>query len=158
MIVATCYMPCVAVLDWWHAVQKLWLIANLLFGEGSDLGRAWVERHKAWLWAGDLRPLFRFVHSHYAKGGPWPDGLAQALGYFFHNRHRMRYTRFRREGYPVGSGMVESACKLVVEARLKQAGMAWSRNGAQAILALRATILSDRWNEIWPTISKPKVA
>ncbi len=155
-IVATCYLPCIAILDWWHALQKLWLVANLLFGEGSDLGRAWVERYKACLWAGDLRPLFRYVHAHYAKGGPRPEGLAQALGYFFTNRHRMRYAHFRREGYPVGSGTVESACKMVVQARMKQAGMIWSRNGAQAMLALHSTILSDRWNEIWPEISSPK--
>jgi hypothetical protein len=158
-IVATCYLPCITVLDWWHAVQKLWLMANLLFGEGSDLGRAWVQRHKAWLWAGDLRPIFRYIHAHYACGAAWPDGLAQALGYFFNNRHRMRYSHFRRQGYPVGSGAVESACKVVVQARMKQAGMAWSRNGAQAMLALRSTILSDRWDDIWPTInSSQKVA
>jgi len=155
-IVATCYLPCIEILDWWHALQKLWQVANLLFGEGSDLSRAWVERYKACLWAGDVRPLFRYVHAHYAKGGPWPEGLAQALGYFFTNRHRMRYARFRREGYPVGSGLVESACKLVVQARMKQAGMIWSRNGAQAMLALRSTILSDRFSEIWPAISSTK--
>ena len=159
VIVAMCYVPCIQIIDWWHAVQKLWLIAGLLFGEGNTLGRAWVARHKAFLWAGDLRPLYHYVRTCYPHGTPWPDGLAQALGYFFHNRHRMHYAHFRRCGYPVGSGSVESACKVVVQARLKQAGMLWSRPGAQAILALRSTILSDRWNEVWAAISCPsKVA
>lgn len=152
-IVALCYVPCIEILDWWHAVQKLWLIANLLFGEGHELGRAWVERHKAFLWAGTLRPLFHYVRTRYPRGQPWPDGLAQALGYFSTNRRRMRYEQFRRDGYPVGSGSVESACKVVVQARMKQAGMIWSRSGAQALLALRSTILSDRWDEVWPIIA-----
>jgi hypothetical protein len=155
-IVAMCYEPCIAVLDWWHALQKLWLIANLLFGTDSDLSRAWVEQYKAYLWAGNLRPLFRYIHKHYAHGTPWPNGLAQALGYFFTNRHRMRYADFQHDGYPVGSGSVESACKVVVQARLKQAGMIWSRDGAQAMLALRSRILSDRWNATWQAVSQPQ--
>jgi hypothetical protein len=159
MIVAMCYLPCVQIIDWWHAVEKLWLIASVLFGEGNEVGGAWVERHKACLWAGDLRPLFHYMRTRYPHGALRPDGLAQPLGYFFHNRHRMHYAHFRRCGYPVGSGAVESACKVVVQARLKQAGMLWSRPGAQAMLALRSTILSDRWTEVWATISHPsKVA
>jgi hypothetical protein len=158
-IVAMCYAPCIEILDWWHAVQKLWLIATLLFGEGNEVGTAWVAQHKAFLWAGTLRPLFHYVHTRYPPGAPWPDELRQALGYFFTNRHRMRYRQFRQHGYPVGSGSVESACKVVVQARLKQAGMRWSRHGAQAMLALRSTVLSDRWDQVWPTIAAPaKVA
>ena len=55
----------------------------------------------------------------------------------------MRYDLFRAAGYPIGSGTVESACKHVVQQRLKQSGMRWSRQGAQAMLALRSTLLSQ---------------
>ena len=159
VIVAMCYAPCIEILDWWHAVQKLWLIGTLLFGEGNELGQAWVAQYKAFLWAGQLRPLFRYVHTHFPHDKPWPADLRHALGYFFHNRHRMRYQQFRRDGYPVGSGAVESACKGVVAARLRQAGMRWSRPGAQAMLALRSTVLSDRWDDVWPTLAaRSKVA
>jgi hypothetical protein len=158
-IVAMCYAPCIEVLDWWHAVQKLWLIALQLFGEGNEVGQAWVTQHKAFLWTGQLRPLFRYVHTHYPHDKPWPDDLRQALGYLFSNRHRMHYEQFRRAGYPIGSGAVESACKSVIAARLRQAGMRWSRPGAQAMLALRSTILSDRWDDVWPTLAgRSKVA
>jgi hypothetical protein len=152
-IVAMCYAPCVEILDWWHALQKLWLMANLLWGENSDLGRAWVDQYQAFLWDGNLRPLFHFVRTRYPRGEPLPDGLRQAVGYFFNNRRRIHYDQYRQVGYPVGSGSVESACKNVVQARLKQAGMSWSRPGAQAMLALRATILSDRWTDVWPTLA-----
>ena len=63
--------------------------------------------------------------------------------YLFHNRWRMRYHLFREAGYPIGSGTVESACKHVVQQRLKQSGMRWSLIGAQAMLALRSTLLSQ---------------
>jgi hypothetical protein len=157
-IVAMCYAPCVEILDWWHAVQKLWLIANLLWGENSELGRIWEEQYQALLWKGNLRPLFRYIRSRYPGGEPLPDGLRQALGYFFTNRHRIRFEQFRQAGYPVGSGCVESACKNVVQARLKQAGMSWSRHGAQAMLAVRATVLSDRWDAVWSTLTQDKKA
>jgi hypothetical protein len=151
-IVAMCYAPCIELLDWWHALQKLWLIANLLWGENNDLGRVWVERYQTFLWEGNLRPLFHYIRTRYRRGEPLPDGLRQAVGYFFTNRHRIHYQQYRQAGCPVGSGSVESACKNVVQGRLKQAGMSWSRPGAQAMLAVRAIILSDRWNEVWPTL------
>jgi hypothetical protein len=153
-IVAMCYAPCVEILDWWHAVEKLWTIANLLFGQGNEVGKAWVHRHKDFFWAGHLRPLFHFIRTSCPRGQPLPDGLRQAVGYFYANRHRMRYRAFRQAGYPIGSGSVESGCKEVAEARLKQAGMRWSRTGAQAMLALRAVLLSDRWNQVWPTVEQ----
>lgn len=155
-IVAMCYAPCAEILDWWHAIEKLWAIANLLFGENNEVGKAWVEQQKCYLWTGNLRPLFGWLRTRYPRGQALPDGVAQPLGYFFRNRHRMRYEQSRQEGHPIGSGSVESACKVVVQARLKQAGMRWSRTGAQAMLALRATILSGRWDDVWPTIQPAK--
>ena len=54
----------------------------------------------------------------------------------------MRYAEFRAKGYPIGSGTVGSACKRVIGARLKQAGMRWTKTGVQAVLNLRAQLLS----------------
>ena len=67
----------------------------------------------------------------------------------------MHYQHFRQAGYPLGSGTVEAACKLVMQARMKQAGMRWSRDGAQAMLALRSVLLSERWDELWATFRPP---
>ena len=57
--------------------------------------------------------------------------------------------KYSQAGYPIGSGTVESACKVVVQQRMKQAGMRWSRSGAQTMLALRCALLSDRWHDTW---------
>jgi hypothetical protein len=63
----------------------------------------------------------------------------------------MGYAEFWAQGYSIGSGTVESACKGVMGARLKQAGMCWTQAGAQAVLSLRAHLVSGRWEMIWPS-------
>jgi hypothetical protein len=64
------------------------------------------------------------------------------------------YPRYLAAGLPIGSGIVESANKLVVEARLKGAGMHWARPHANELLALRSVICSARWEGHWPEMSR----
>lgn len=144
-ITRMCYGRCVEILDWWHAVERLWTIAHLHLGTASDEAAAWVTVQKQRLSQSRLRDVFAAVRRLYPRSVPLPDAVRQAVVYLFHNRWRMRYREFRQAGYPIGSGSVESACKVVAQQRLKQAGMRWSRMGAQAILALRAQLLSHRW-------------
>jgi hypothetical protein len=66
----------------------------------------------------------------------------------------MQYPLFRRAGWPIGSGMVESANKLVVEARLKGSGMRWERTNVNPLLALRNGVCNERWPETWHTASQ----
>ena len=61
----------------------------------------------------------------------------------------MQYPQFQRDGWPIGSGMVESANKNVVEARLKGTGMHWQRKNVNPMLALRNAVCNDRWKEMW---------
>lgn len=68
----------------------------------------------------------------------------------------MQYPLFRRAGWPIGSGMVESANKLVVEARLKGSGMRWERTNVNPMLALRNGVCNERWQETWHTASQQR--
>jgi len=61
----------------------------------------------------------------------------------------MRYDYFRSLGLCVGSGVVEAACRVVIGQRLKRSGMFWSLNGANAIIALRSSLLSGRFDDFW---------
>ena len=146
-IARMCYGRCVEILDWWHAVERLWAIAHLHFGAVADQATVWVNAQKPLLADSGLRTIFANIRQLYPRHQPLPDGVRQAIAYLFHNRWRMRYREFRKAGYPIGSGSVESACKLVAQQRLKQAGMRWSRKGAQAVLALRSQLLSLRWQQ-----------
>ena len=126
-----------------HAVEKLWLIAHQHFGTESEQASAWVSAQKQLLIEGGLAHVLRNIRLLYPRGHVLPDAVRKAILYLFHNRRRMRYDLFREAGYPIGSGTVESACKSVVQQRLKQSGMRWSRKGAQAMLALRSSLLSQ---------------
>jgi hypothetical protein len=145
-----CFARRIEVLDWWHAVARLWTIASSRLP--APAAAAWVAEQKGRLLAGTLRQVWAAVRTLYPSGVPRPEAVRQALGYLFANRQRMRYAAFRSAGYPIGSGTVESACKVVVQQRMKQAGMRWSRPGAQAMLALRCALLSDRWDQTWATL------
>lgn len=145
-IVFMCFARCAQILDWYHATQRLWTIAAAYFGDDQAAATAWVETQKALLAHSQLLQVFQNIRRLYPRHHPCPEPVSKAVRYLFHNRWRMCYREFRQAGYPIGSGVIESACKLVVQERMKQAGMQWSRTGAHAMLALRSVLLSDRWS------------
>ena len=159
LIVQMCWAPCVEILDWWHLVEKLWEVATTLFEEDQASAGQWVESQKSHLWHGRQRQVIRAIRLCCPRGQPLPEKVRLVVGYIFNHRSRIRYQQFRQAGYPLGSGTVESACKLVMQERMKQAGMRWSRDGAQAMLALRSVLLSERWDDVWATLRpQPKLA
>lgn len=84
----------------------------------------------------------------------FPGESAKQLAYLERRVEQMDYPRYQREGWPLGSGSVESANKLVVEERLKGAGMHWADGNVNPMLALRNAICSDRWVEVWTQIEE----
>jgi hypothetical protein len=155
LIIQMCWAPCVEILDWWHALAKLWEAAGTLFEHDQTARARWMDIQKSHLWTSGLPQVVKAIRQLCPRGQPLPEPVSSALGYLFHNRWRMPYQEFRQAGYPIGSGTVESACKLVMQERMKQAGMRWSRDGAQAMLALRSVLLSERWDETWTSLKPP---
>lgn len=147
-IVFMCFARRVEVLDWWHMVQYLWQVAGEAFDLTSAEALSWMETQKAAMASSQLRLVFRRIRQLYPHRTPLPDAVRQAVGYLWNNRHRVDYAAYRKNNLPIGSGTVESAGKTLVQLRMKQAGMRWSRTGAQALLALRSRLLSDRWHEL----------
>jgi hypothetical protein len=80
------------------------------------------------------------------KKHPRKKKLKRELNYFRRNRHRMKYATLQAQNLPIGSGIIEAACKTLVTQRMKQAGMRWSLSGGQAILTFRALQQSKRFN------------
>lgn len=78
--------------------------------------------------------------------------LGKELAYLEKREALMQYPKFQDAGWPIGDGAVESANKLVVEARLKGGGMHWAQDHVDPMLALRNIACNDRWNEAWPQI------
>jgi hypothetical protein len=136
------------IVDWYHAVEHLWTVAHLCFPDKAQRER-WLNQRKTELWTGQAQQVATLIET---LAEQYPDQQAELKAeatYFHNNYRRMQYQEFREEGYPIGSGTVESGCKQLVTMRMKGPGMRWSRSGAENMLALRAAYLSNTWHEAW---------
>lgn len=66
----------------------------------------------------------------------------------------MQYAKYAEKGWPIGSGVIEAACKSVVKQRMCRIGQRWSISGGQAILNLRSVVKSNRWDSFWSEFTK----
>jgi hypothetical protein len=143
----------IRILDFPHAGQRIGEVGQVLWGEGRPQAKEWTtERLHQLKHEGPQQILaeFRTLQEQH----PALEVLSENLAYLEKREFQMQYPTFQQQGWPIGSGMVESANKLVVEARLKGAGMHWERGHVDAMLGLRNIVCSDRWQEEWPRIAE----
>jgi hypothetical protein len=138
----------VRILDFPHAAQRICQIGEVVLGAEHASLRAWQTRQLHHLKHSGPQQVLESVRSFAATHLSVP-AVAENLAYLEKRIAQMQYPRFQAQGWPIGSGMVESANKLVVEARLKGAGMHWSRASVNPLLALRNAVCNDRWEEAW---------
>ena len=137
------------VVDYYHASQRLWVMAESLFGKDSPAGRAWARRMCRVL--KEPNGPSRVLHSAAALRAQRKltkqreADYQRAANYVRQRTKAMQYHAFKKRGLPIGSGVTEAACKTIVAQRLKLSGMRWSKAGAQPILDLRVTLLSGIW-------------
>lgn len=142
------------VVDWYHAKQHLSQTANSIFGEGTPAAQHWLTEQETVLFEGHAAQVAVCITEQARRKRKAAKELRQQAGYFRDNQRRMQYLEMRENGYPIGSGMVESGCKQF-RARLTGPGMRWSRTGLQHLLPVRAAILSRRFDTLWATIYAP---
>ncbi len=140
------------VVDWSHSSGKLWLVANEVLGQGSSGAKEWTEKQLNLLWVGGVAEVVTDLVKLDLKQDRYPDEVQQAEGYFDTRREKMRYDRFRAEGYPIGSGTVESAANTVVHHRMKRPGRGWQRDNGQGMLAGLSELHSSRFDQAWQAI------
>ncbi len=104
--------------------------------------------------SGRFPDLLRAVRRHADHN----EEARKCFQYLHRNRERMRYPQFEAQGLCTGSGVVEAACKGVIGTRLKQSGMRWTVRGANAIIALRCSKLSGRFQDFWERRSGRRAA
>jgi hypothetical protein len=139
----------IEIVDWYHASERLWIVAYAAFGEATPEARRWAKSCETLLRAGRVEQVLRRIAQMHPRSVEAQKILREAQGYFRNNAARMRYRRFCRQGLFIGSGVVEAGCKHIVGFRLKQSGMRWSLDGMRSILHLRLALL----NGDWPTAS-----
>jgi len=134
----------IQILDRYHAKEALHRAAQAIFGVTSE-GQQWAEQRCTELDDGRLRTILHELRSH-------ADDCSEATKcalYIVRNRARMRYPKFRARGLCTSTGVLEAGCKVVIGTRLKRAGMRWTVQGANAIIALRCSKLSGRFEDFW---------
>lgn len=143
----------VRILDFPHAGQRLGQVAQAVWGEDTPETRQWTGERLHQLKHQGPVGVLELLHQLQAQH-PDLGVLTENLAYLKKRETQMHYPIFQQQGWPIGSGIVESGNKLVVEVRLKGAGMHWKRENVDPMLALRNIICSDRWGQEWPKIEQ----
>lgn len=132
----------IKIVNYWHACEHIHSLARTLYGEGNPRGKRWANEHCRKLKEKGSGSLIRAMKRRKARSEEEREALRLEMGYFRKYRKYMNYPAYRAKGMMIGSGPVESACKVIVGQRLKQAGMRWTKAGADAVLAVRTALLS----------------
>jgi hypothetical protein len=144
-----CFPTAIQIVDFYHALEHAGQVLVALLGSKDHPDyqprlRRWAKQ----LLKDQVETLIAQVRRECA-GQARAEAVEKELGYFVHNVERMQYGTFRRQGFFIGSGVVEAGCKRVIGARCKQSGMFWGEPGAENILALRCIHASRRLGEFW---------
>lgn len=136
------------VLDIIHVTEYLWDAANARWGETSLDRLPWMRQALNWLLEAGLDDLLTHLDT-LSTGLPAVQQatLAHVAAYLRRNRPFMDYQRYLALGWPIGTGVVEGACRHLVKDRFEQAGMRWSIAGAQSLLDLRSVAFNDDWDD-----------
>lgn len=134
---------CIQILDYYHAGEYLGVALNALKYDSVDKKEEINQQQFDLLWDGKVNQIISFLNKQSAF-----KEVTDCIRYFTYHKKRMKYAEYRNLGFEIGSGAIESAHKIVIQSRMKQAGMRWSHNNVQSIVSLRAMYLSGQWNQI----------
>jgi len=139
----------IQIVDLFHALEYLWNVGRLIYGPAGSAVTRWFQKWKDELKEGDVKNVIAAIKRLKAPSQPIREEIEKTFSYFETNQSRMKYAKWIAQGLFVGSGVIEAGCKMIVGQRLKQSGMRWTVNGANAIVALRCCQISGRWEDFW---------
>lgn len=146
------------IIDFFHASEHLSHLAEAIHGKSSQNAKTWYLKYMDILKneKGGVSKLIRSV-DYYLRSKSFNKARKQEikkhLGYFKRHKKFMDYAVYKEKGWPIGSGVIEAACKSVVKQRMCRSGQRWSIEGGQAILNLRSIVKSERWDSFWNELS-----
>jgi hypothetical protein len=136
------------IIDIIHVTEYLWEVANTLLGETHVMRDTWMRDALCCVLEDDLDRLLNHLDYQWARvSSKKQTVLKKVRRYLRNNRQHMDYQSYLAHGYPIGTGVIEGACRHLVKDRFEQAGMRWSKLGAQVMLNLRATFLNGDWDD-----------
>ena len=144
-----CFSNAIQIVDYYHALEHAGEVLEALLGSKDHPN--YKTRHSRWakqLLKDRIEKLITQTRQE-CRGKANAPAVEEQLGYFLNNIQRMQYGSFRRQGFFIGSGVIEAGCKTIIGSRCKQSGMFWGEAGAENILALRCIHTSRRLNQFW---------
>ncbi len=148
----------IRILDFAHAAEHVTPAGQVVYGEAAPALDTWLTETLKALKHGSpetvLAGLRSLQQAATTRGLAQTEVIAEGIEYLEKRRAQITYAEFQAKGYPIGSGSVESGNKVVVQARLKGAGMHWARAHVNPMLALRNIACNDRWEAAWPQIEQ----
>ena len=149
----------IEILDFFHLSEYVWAVAKVAYPKLEQHQKDWVKTQQQLLKQSQWRTVIQNCHQLKGKKADLITAINNLERYLHNNQTRIDYQAYLQAGLMIGSGVVESSNRRVVTQRLKQAGMHWSKTGAEGVMALRAVYLSsqDRWSSFWSVQSKLKV-
>lgn len=145
-LVAEHFPRAVQILDWFHATEYLMPVAKAAI-QTEESQKEWVVHTKQALWDGKLDEVIAAC-LELVRAEDSSDPAYVAARYFDQNRQRMDYPTYRKRGYQIGSGTIESAAKQIGTMRMKVAGAIWNKSSARKVAKARAAYLSNEWDAL----------
>ena len=139
----------IQILDFIHANEYLWKVANALFGETNDQRFGWMKSHTLQLLSGQTKQLiaeFRALATQPKTSKRKRAQLIKTANYFERNLPFMDYPTYLSNGWPIASGVIEGACRHFVKDRCELSGMRWLQTGAENLLRMRAVAENNDWD------------
>jgi len=136
------------ILDIFHVMERIWDLAHCFYSEGSDAARDFVSEKLEGILNGAVGRVLGGIRQMATKRGLRSSRrrrLERAMNYLDNNRCYMDYKTYLARGFPIGTGVVEGACRHLVKDRMELTGMRWTVDGAQAMLDLRSVFVNGDW-------------
>ncbi len=140
------------IIDIIHVVEYLWKVGNALHGEKTQKSKKWVYDHllsilqgRTGRVIGGLKQTLKKREKQLSK--TQKKAINAVITYFDNHKEWMKYNEYLKEGYPIGSGVVESTCGHTVKNRMEGTGRRWSIKGAESMLLLRSVYTSNDWEK-----------
>lgn len=143
----------IQIVDFYHASEHLAAVGQARYGEGTAEAKQWLKQCQEWLKADEVGTVMGAIAAWEPSTEAKREVRDREYHYFASNQERMRYGSYLKKGYHIGSGVVEGACRHVAGQRLDQAGMHWREEAADAIVGLRAALLSTRPPDLRPHLA-----
>jgi hypothetical protein len=138
------------VMDFIHVLEYVWKAAWCFYEKGDEHVEAWAEKYALKILHGHGNQVAKGMRISATKQGLIKrDNIDKCANYLLKNKHRLQYGDALKKGYPIASGVIEGACRHLINDRLDITGARWSLKGAEAILRLRSLKSSGDFNDYW---------